>query len=117
MKTSAPTPIFRDPQLGLFDAKPTDANVVWLETLLKGAGVWMTARDIIQTCGAKLLDRDVRELASASGWVISGQRGYKSMHHATIEEVDHAANWMVSQGKKMIKRGMLLRRNACKKMG
>jgi hypothetical protein len=115
MKTPAPT--FRDPQLGLFENKPEDANVVWLETLLKGAGCWMTSRDIIQTCGAKLLDRDVRELASASGWIISGQRGYKHMEHATIEECDHASNWLVSQGKKMIVRGMLLRRNAHKQIG
>jgi len=91
--------------------------VVWLETLLQGAGCWMTAKDIIQTCGARLHDRDVRELASASGWIVSGQRGYKHMHHATTEEVDHAAAWLVSQGKKMIKRGMLLRRNAHKKIG
>ena len=117
MKTSAPTPIFRDPQLGLFDAKPGDANVVWLETLLKGAGCWMTAKDIMLSCGFKLHDRDVRELASASGWIVSGQRGYRHMEHATVEEVDRSAAWLISQGKKMIKRGVLLRCNARKKIG
>ena len=115
MKTQPP--IFRDPQLGLFESKPTDTNVVWLEELLRGAGCWMTARDIIQTCGARLHDRDVRELASASGWILSGQRGYRHMSHATTEECDHAAAWLVSQGKKMIKRGLLLRRNAHKNLG
>ena len=114
---TTPAPIFRDPQLGLFESKPTDTNVVWLEQLLKGAHVWMTARDIIQTCGARLLDRDVRELASASGWIVSGQRGYRHMDHATVEEVERAAAWMISQGRKMIKRGVLLRCNARKKIG
>ncbi len=78
---------------------------------------WLTAKEIIRLGLGHLHDRDVRELASASGWIVSGQRGYKHMHHATTEEVDHAAAWLVSQGKKMIKRGMLLRRNAHKKIG
>jgi hypothetical protein len=115
MKTT--TPIFRDPQLGLFDARPTDANVVWLEKLLQGAACWMTAKDIIQTCLGKLLDRDVRELASASKWIISGQRGYKHIEHATAEETAHAANWLISQGKKMIKRGIAIRANAHARIG
>ena len=34
------------------------------------------------------------------------------MSHATTAEIDHSAAWLVSQGKKMIKRGLLLRRNA-----
>ena len=110
-------PILRDPQLGLFESRAGDANVQWLETLLRGAGCWMTARDIMQTCVGRLQDRDVRELASASEWIISGQRGYKHMEHATAEETDHASNWLVSQGKKMIKRGMALRRNGHKLLG
>lgn len=110
-------PTFRDPQLGLFESRPEDANVAWLETLLKGGHYWMTARDIMQTCGGRLHDRDVRELASASKWIISGQRGYKHIEHATAEESAHAANWLISQGKKMIKRGIAIRQNAHKLLG
>ena len=115
MKTAPP--IFRDPQLGLFESKPGDTNVVWLENVLAGADDWMTARVIMEKCGGQLHDRDVRELASASGWILSGQRGYRHMSHATTEEIDRASAWLVSQGKKMIQRGMLLRRNAHKKIG
>jgi hypothetical protein len=114
---TTPPPILRDPQLGLFEAKPGDANVVWLELLLKNSTDWLTARQIIASCFGKLHDRDVRELASASKWIISGQRGYKHIEHATAEESAHAANWLISQGKKMIKRGIGIRQNAHKLLG
>jgi len=114
--TSAP-PTLRDPQLGLFESRPGDANVQWLELLLQQSHDWMTARQIIAACFGKLHDRDVRELASASRWIISGQRGYKHIEHATAEESAHAANWLISQGKKMIKRGIAIRTNAHKLLG
>ena len=115
MKT--PPPIFRDPQLGLFESKPTDTNVVWLEELLRGAGCWMTAKDILLTVGGRVHDRDLRELASASEWVISGQKGYKHMSHATAEEIHHARAWLESQAKKMGDRAGKLRSNCHKLFG
>lgn len=114
---TTPPPILRDPQLGLFESRPTDANVVWLEQLLKNTQDWLTARQIIASCMGHLHDRDVRELASASQWIISGQRGYKHLSNATAEENDHAASWLISQGKKMIKRGLAIRANAHKLLG
>lgn len=87
-------------------------DVAWLENLLSGAGCWMTASDIALTIGGRRCDRDIRELASQSANVLSGQKGYKHVEHATAEEVDHAANWLISQGKKMIKRGIAVRKNA-----
>jgi hypothetical protein len=107
----------RDPQLGLFESRPGDANVVWLETLLKSDTNWMTARQIIAACLNKLNDRGVRELASASPHIIPGQRGYRHQDCASIEESEHAANRMISQGKKMIQRGIAIRRNAHRKIG
>ncbi|HYG36371.1 MAG TPA: hypothetical protein VEC99_16375, partial [Clostridia bacterium] len=56
--------------------------------------------------------RWVRALAQASDWVISGQKGYKHLSHATAEEVNHFIHWMESQGKKMIGRAERMRRNA-----
>ncbi len=110
-------PTFRDPQLGLFESRPGDANVVWLEAMLLQRSEWLTARQIIAASLDHLHDRDVRELASASKWIISGQRGYKHLEHATTEETQHAANWLISQGKKMIKRGIAIRTNGHKLLG
>ena len=102
-------------QPGLFDPAPRHAveqDVQWLENLLKGAGCWMTAGDIMLTVIGRLSDRNVRELASQSNRIISGQKGYKHIEHGTPEEIAHSANWLISQGKKMIKRGIGQRRAA-----
>lgn len=107
----------RDPQLGLFQFAPADANVQWLENLLQGHGAWMTMKDISFTTGGRIGDRDIRALASASEWIISGQRGYKHIEHASPEENAHASNWLISQGKQMIKRGCRIRRNAHRRIG
>ena len=107
----------RDPQLGLFDARPADPNVRWLESLLSGAREWMTAKDISLTSGGRVGDRDIRALASASEWIISGQKGYLHLEHASAEDVAHAANWLISQGKLMIQRGCRIRKNAHRRIG
>lgn len=91
-----------------------ERNVAWLENLLRGAAAWMTAHNILLTIGAAGEDqrRMIRELASQSEWIISGQKGYKHLEHATPEESAHAANWLESQAKKMSERACALRRNA-----
>lgn len=99
-------------QPGLFDVAPDDANVQWLEGLLLSAKVWMTAADIEETCGGRAGDRDIRALASASCWVISGQRGYKHLRNATAEEASRCCHALESQAKKMGERAGRLRRNA-----
>ena len=102
----------QQPELQLNATPPTDANVLWLESLFLGARCWMTAKDIILTVNGAVLDRDVRELASASPKIISGQKGYKHVEYSTPEEIKHCSNWLISQGKKMIKRGIGIRRHA-----
>ncbi|MEJ0091828.1 MAG: hypothetical protein WDM80_19025 [Limisphaerales bacterium] len=112
--------ILRDPQLGLFEAKATDASVIWLEGFLKNNARWMKAADILRWHGRTEDDmqkRLLRELAAASEWIISGQMGYKHIEHASPEENAHASNWLISQGKKTIKRGIAIRVNACKRLG
>lgn len=104
-------------QRELFTAAPDDPNVTWLEDLLLGAKCWMTAADIAQTTVGRVTDRDIRALASASEWIISGQKGYKHLEHASPEESAHAKNWLISQGKLMIKRGLRIGRNAHKRIG
>lgn len=54
-----------------------------------------------------LTDRQLRAAAAASGdFVLSGQRGYCLITEATAAEVQHASGWLISQGKKMIARGV-----------
>lgn len=84
------------------------ADVNWLEQLLDGAGCWMTAKDISLTTQGKVLDREVREIASKSKWILSGpgSPGYKHIKHATAKEIQHFKDALISQGKLMIKRGI-----------
>lgn len=105
-----------EPQGDLFALPPTDNRVVWLELLLKENTGWMTSADIVKASSAPISDREVRARASASSWVISGQKGYKHLDHATAEEITHAANWLESQAKKMGERAQQIRRNAHAKL-
>jgi hypothetical protein len=89
----------------------------WLERLLLEGRCWMTARDIILTSTGAVIDRDIRQIASESNKIISGQKGYRHIAHASPEEIDHCANWLTSQGKKMIRRGIALRRSGHKIIG
>jgi hypothetical protein len=100
-----------------FAYAPADPNVAWLETLLQGHGGWMTRRDIELNTGGAVSDRDIRALASASEWIISGQRGYKHIEHASPEETSHAAAWLESQAKQMSDRAGKIRRNAHRRIG
>jgi hypothetical protein len=103
--------------LPLFRAERADPNVVWLERLLDTMGTWMTARQIATASAGRLDDRQIRVLASATTSVISGQRGYRHIDHATLEEADRASTWLVSQGREMIRRGIALRREGHRRLG
>ena len=113
-------PILRDPQLGLFEAAPTDTNVVWLETFLRQHKRWIKAADILKWFNRADDDsqkRLLRELAAASEWILSGQRGYIHIEHATPDEIHHCCAWLESQAKKMGERAGRLRANAHKLFG
>jgi hypothetical protein len=104
-------------QLELAPAPPADPNIRWLETLLRDAHGWLTCVQIVAASGQRLTDRGVRELASASEWIISGQRGYRHMESASPDEIHHAAGWLESQAKKMSERACAIRRNAHRRIG
>lgn len=89
----------------------------WLENMLRGAGCWLTAKDINLSTHGKAPERTLRDLASTTDQIISGQKGYKHIEHATAEEIDHAKNWLISQGKKMIKRGIAIGRAGHRRIG
>ena len=104
----------------LFSPKPPvapDKDVAWLEHFLDGGKCWFTASDILLSLGRPATDpgkRWLRNLASNSGWVIAGQKGYRSLHHATPEEINHSCAWMESQAKIMGERCGRIRKNAHK---
>jgi len=101
----------------LFGPQRAEQEVSWLEKLLGDAKCWMSARDIMETTKGRVIDREIRHVASECENIISGQRGYKHIAHATPEEINHAANWLESQAKKMSERACAIRRNAHKIFG
>lgn len=96
---------------------PVNTDVQWLEHLLQGAKCWMTAKDVELTSMGRVGDRDIRRLASASGWIISGDKGYKHLENATLEEAQHFANRLRSQAKQMDDRAGLVLTNAHRRIG
>lgn len=97
-------------ELPLYKVAPDDASVAWLEHFLREHREWITAGQI-----SPLVEKDerwIRAVAESSSWIISGQKGYKHIEHATAEEIGHFVNWMESQGKKMIGRAERVKRNA-----
>lgn len=76
---------------------------------LVGKG-WVKAREIKEQI--EVDDRRMRVAAEKSGGrILSGQKGYRYYDGATpLDEADHASGWLISQGKKMIRRGMAIRR-------
>lgn len=76
---------------------------------LRGRG-WLDAAAIeLET---NISDRKMRVIAEHSdGRILSGQDGYRLLDRDTpIEEVDRAATWLESQGKKMLGRAAAIRR-------
>lgn len=86
-------------------------DVAALLSSLVGQG-WVKARDLAHrlewfTGSGAPDDRRIREAASkAESEVISGQKGYQLTAESTVEEINHAANWMESQGKEMVRRAL-----------
>lgn len=106
-----------DLELPLFQVTPADPNVTWLVDLLQSADGWMTAREISAASLGRVNDREIRALAAATDLVISGQRGYRHLHRATVAEIGHASSWLISQGRQMIRRGIAQRRRAHQSFG
>ena len=75
--------------------------------LLRGSG-WQTAK-ALRRHGYN--DRTLRAIASASGGqIISGQKGYALTCEASVEDVNHAANWLEHQARAMLNRSLEIRR-------
>jgi DNA-directed RNA polymerase beta subunit len=76
-------------------------------------GAWHTARSF-RTHGGIVIngaERELRIVAERSqGRIISGQKGYKLTRCASVEEIDHAERWLISQANKMRERAVEIRR-------
>jgi hypothetical protein len=95
----------------LFNLEHQDQNIEDLKRILDERHTWVPSSVITLLTGWS--DRTIRALAAHSGgWIISGQKGYKYILHATPEEAHHSSSWLISQGKQMIARGISQRRRA-----
>lgn len=99
----------------LFLAQPADPNVDRFLGLLRHYGR-LTRRQVAAITGWN--ERDIRALAEAAGdQVVRGQHGFTLAESADLEEIKHAADAAISQGKKMIHYGVALRRRAHGRIG
>ena len=96
------------------------ADVAWFESFLLGGKCWFTASDILLTMARPASDankRWLRQLASQSDLILSGQLGYRAIANATAEEINHAANGLESQGRLMCERAIRIRRSGHRILG
>lgn len=110
----------RQQDFPLFLIRKEDANVAWLIRTLQQHG-WMTRKDLLRHINWPATDRNlrwVRALAEAAGAeVVKGQSGFNHVSNCTPEEISHAANQQIAQGKLMIKYGIALKRRAHQEIG
>ncbi|MBM3878577.1 MAG: hypothetical protein FJ387_02505 [Verrucomicrobia bacterium] len=106
------------PQLSLFREPRESPNVAYLERMLHEARGWLTAAQLADRVGGMWDERKIRSMAhAASPDVISGQRGYRHIAHATAEEIQHAAAWLESQAGEMLARAQQIRRRGHQMVG
>jgi hypothetical protein len=104
-------------QLSLFEERKqrslSDDVERTVVSLMHTYSEWVTAATLSQMTGFNI--RRLREVANASqGRIISGQKGYCLLKRANPDEIRHAANWLESQGREMIKRAERIRKLAHK---
>ena len=91
----------------------SDDDVYELLRWLDGKG-WQRSRAVLWSLGRNrpsLSDRTLRAIAAAShGRIISGQKGYARTDQASVEDVNHAAAWLLAQAKKMERRAREIQR-------
>lgn len=103
------------PDLPLFLIKRENANVQWLIETLKARG-WMTRKEILRYAGFAVTphnERWVRALVEAAGAdIVKGQQGFNHISNCKFDEITHAANQAISQGRLMVHYGIKLRKRA-----
>ena len=104
----------------LFLIREDHANVKWLVALLRARG-WMTRKMILaeaRKADTAYSERWVRALVQAAGAeVVKGQDGFNHFENCKLDDITHAANQSISQGKLMIQYGVALRRRVHGRVG
>jgi TRAP-type uncharacterized transport system substrate-binding protein len=99
-----------NPQLELILENLTQADLDDFMQLLKTRG-WSTRRELVQITGKS--ERDIRALAEAAGpTVVRGPKGFNHFDNATLDDIHQAADIAASQGKKMLRYSLRLKRRA-----
>jgi len=83
-----------------------------LVQVLRDAGDWITAKEIAARMGEGFTDRTVRAMASATRPAVvsfPGSKGYKLWHLCTLAEINHCIEAFESQGRDMLKGGVIYR--------
>ncbi len=112
MSTAAQTELFKLPR--------EHANVQWLIGLLKDNG-WLTRKEILERINWPATDanlRFIRMIVSAAGpEIVKGQQGFNHITNCKPDEISHAANQAISDGRENIRYGVALRRKAHELVG
>ena len=81
-----------------------------MKAALRGRG-WIRSKMLMPLVG--LTDRQLRSEAEASnGEIVTSNKGYCLLSECGIDDIVHASNRLISQGKKMIRRGIQLQNRA-----
>lgn len=98
--------------------KPSDKDLRALLNLLAKNTTWQNAKELCWYLGLNATEnnkRYIRAIAEKSdGLIISGQKGYRHILHATKDEINHAANQLEHQAGLMAYRAAAIRRQANK---
>jgi hypothetical protein len=105
----------RPPRQMEFLAHKEDMDVTWLERTLEENRQWLFASELLALAGIPPTENEkrwLRDLASRSGWIISGGRGYRHVRHATGEEIHRFRAALLHQAREVCRRVGRVTRNA-----
>lgn len=98
--------------------KPSEKDLKCFVNYLGREPQWVKAGDMCRVFGFSITEnnkRYIRAIAEKSdGLIISGQKGYRHILHATKDEINHASNQLEHQAMLMASRAAAIRRQAHK---
>lgn len=89
------------------------------EAAVERAGGWVLARTLCAQAGWPFSEenqRNLRAAASACPRIISGNKGYCHEENASVEEISHSADRLLSQVREMTARVIRLRQSAHRRL-
>ena len=96
-------------QLELFRQRREQERLAQMERTLATLGAWVKGNALQVYLG--LNERKIRQLAELSdGRIITGNKGYKLIGNATIEEIGECTGRLKSQARQMLRRAIRIER-------